>query len=84
MAHRTTERVEQKRAGIGRVVQNHCAIAWRCLGRAHEARERLYVLAVSLFTSGIFGIGHRIRECDAAAERGLFARQERAGDAHLE
>src|SRR5829696_3397938 len=83
VADRAVEGVEEERAGIGRVVQDHRAIARRSLGRAHETCERLNVLAVSLLASGVFGISHRIGERDAAAQRRLLAREERAGDAHL-
>src|SRR5204863_4785041 len=45
VADRATERVEERRAGVGRVVRDEHAVAVGCLGRAHEARERLHVLA---------------------------------------
>src|ERR1043165_3339099 len=43
-----------------------------CLGRAHEARERLHVLAKSYVAARVFGVGHRVHDGDRATERGVL------------
>src|ERR1700749_2991947 len=89
VADRTTERVEERRAGVCRVVLNQSVVAGRGAERTHEARKRLYVLLAvfAAVDARVTGAGlvvrHRVEGRDGAAERRVLTQVEAVRDAHL-